>query len=1381
MTAVANRDAAAVAGAAARVWRGTAGQGGTDEVAGGAFLVGHGLAATCARVVADALGTDPAAPVPPAGAVRLDFPLVRDASGPPLTARVEQWTPPRPDGTGDRALLRLLGPLPAGVRMPPLRRADSLVRRGFSVLGFPAGLIDGVWSTGEFQPVPGNGRLGLLRSAPGEQPVSERFAGTPVWDTAAGAVIGMTVPGPTGHPARLMPITEVLGFDPEALPSPYRGLRPFDEAQAEQFFGRDADIERLVAASRRLPVVAVAGPSGAGKSSLLRAGLVPRLRAEGTRIIELRALPGVRPEEALAFSPGAGPALLVVDQFEELASVDPPAARALLDRIVRLTENGNGTVRAALTLRWAALDELLTPELAGTLEAGTLLLAPLDRDQLRQAIVRPADQPPGLGFEEGLVERLLDDAGTEPGQLPLVAALLADLWERREGGYLTLDAYRAAGGVAGAVAQHGERVIARFPEPARAEIRRLCTALARPDQLLRGDRFARRAIALNQLPPAQRELVPALARDRLLVVGGPPGTELVELAHQALIDHWPRLRDWLAEDRDFLSWREQLGTSRQRWEAANQEDGALLRGAALATATEWLATRRADVTPADLDYVRRGTARQRREVRRWRVVAAALAVLALGAAVLGTVTVYSSNQIAKQLATANADRLGRAALARLPDDAVAGTQLALAAYRSDPRSPRARAALAQAYLAMRSVDAVLPNLTPAPIYSAPVRGDIALVESDAELGLLSGVSGTAPRYRPVNDLPQSKLAVSPDGRQLAGVAPDGILVARDLANPEAPARPLPGPPVGTPASVYSLRYSTDAGRLAVLVREAPGQLRLVVKDVHTGELVPNGIAPLAEADRPDVQLTQDPNVAAVRTRSTPGRPADRLALLSLADGADLGEQPALTNFAGSRLLACDQNRAGPVDTDAVTATSVGTPDPPRRIVLPTVGGCYSARLSGDQNWLVVPEGSADNPQGSVVTLVSLATGEVRRAVLPHLPPKHPALASTAAFSDPRMPAVVTVDGRPSLLLAHGTSVLRLSTEPSVGPEGLADGIFVDTTDRYRVTRTASSVTVRDRATGRDLGTVNDLPQGTGVAGFDGARLWTVRVQRDHTADVTVYTVPELRPISRFRLPARSPDLPSPTAPSRAYALDVQSAADGGRVVALNDGVLSAWDPATGQPTGAPVPMEPAGPAAGPADILPQIWARPGHPGQVAVLNRDLSVELWDVPAGRRLTTLPVEISPELADGPRNVAAWDPSGARLAVLTKDRAVRVWNVDEAKPVGRPIPAPDAGELGGFDADGYLVLFGDAVTRTGAVIFLDLDAGGEAGSMTGPLPPLRLRDDGRRLVLTRGIGDQRLEIPLSAAAWRDKLCAVADRPFTPAELTTLPPGTDTDPPCR
>jgi hypothetical protein len=136
--------------------------------------------------------------------------------------------------------------------------------------------------------------------------------------------------------AYLVPIEHVLGLDPDLLPCPYQGLAPFTEAQAAYFFGRDADIERLVAAVAKERIVALAGPSGAGKSSLLRAGLVPRLPRAGTQIVELQ--PGATVHD---FEPDGTDQVLVLDQFEEVATRDPRQARDLLDDVVRLTGSGS--------------------------------------------------------------------------------------------------------------------------------------------------------------------------------------------------------------------------------------------------------------------------------------------------------------------------------------------------------------------------------------------------------------------------------------------------------------------------------------------------------------------------------------------------------------------------------------------------------------------------------------------------------------------------------------------------------------------------------------------------------------------------------------------------------------------------------------------------------------------------------------------------------------------------------------------------------------------------------------------------------------------------------------------------------------------------------
>jgi hypothetical protein len=522
-----------------------------------------------------AQGADPYAPEAPTATVRVDFPLV-DGGG-PVDAVVARWSPIREDGSGDVALLRLSTPAPA--RTPPVRRIGRLWGHDFRVLGFPEGRTSGVWASGRIRGEQGT-RWFQLHTSPGEPRVEPGFSGSPVWDAGSGAVVGMTVAairGDTTTVAYLIPIDTVFELDQELVPCPYPGARPFDTEHAAYFYGRDDDIGRLADAVSRQPLVAVAGPSGVGKSSLVRAGLLPRLRALGSPVVECRldADPVGSLVSALA-DPAPG-TVVVLDQFEELATLAPETAGALLNEVMARTSTGR--VRAVLTLRWAAFDRL-DPRLAAALDAATVLVTPLDRAGLREAIVGPAEQAPGLTFEEGLVDRILDDAGAEPGQLPLVSALLADLWDHREDGRATLRGYRECGGVAGALAQHADRVVGSVEADERT-LRRLFTALAEPG---RDGRFVRRPVPLRDLSVEQRSLAEKLAGGRLLVVT----RDTVELAHQALIDHWPRLNDWLTTDRRFLSWLASLQERRRRWETAGRDDGGLLRGAVLAAAVEWL-------------------------------------------------------------------------------------------------------------------------------------------------------------------------------------------------------------------------------------------------------------------------------------------------------------------------------------------------------------------------------------------------------------------------------------------------------------------------------------------------------------------------------------------------------------------------------------------------------------------------------------------------------------------------------------------------------------------------------------------------------------------------------------------------------------------------
>lgn len=932
------------------------------DVVGAGFLLGPDLVATCAHVVTTAIGGDPEHAAPPPGSVDLDFPLLPGA--PVHSAAVHRWQPIQADGGGDIAVLRLSSPAPPGARVPPLRRAERLWDHEFRVLGFPAGSADGVWATGRFRDLQGAGWLQLHGTTPGPV-IGAGFSGGAVWDATETAVVGMTVAAdrdPATATAYLLPVEQVLGIDPGLLPNPYRGLEAFDEEHADFFRGRDAEIGRLTSALARRQLVAVVGRSGVGKSSLVSAGLVPRLRAESLRVTACRLTPTIAPVMSLALAlpstqPGVDPlrraaqlgarllverdrptairelaagtarTVVLVDQFEELVAESPATARHLFGVLRDLLVAAPG-LKIVLTLRAESLNQLLgsasASDTVGVLDDSLVLVSPMNRGQLREAIVGPAERAPGLYFESGLVERVLDEAGTEPGRLPLVESLLTQLWERRTGGYLTIAAYEGLGGVAGAVAQQAERGMSAFPDPAdQVRVRRLLTALTRQGE---SGQFLRRALPLDQVPPDVVPVVERLARSRLVTVGsGADRQPVVEIAHQALIDNWPRLRRWLAEDRDFLVWQEQLDAALTAWESATQDSGALLRGSALSTAQDWVSARGVDLTQRRLDYVRASRARQRREVRRWRSVTAVLAVLVLAAGVLSVITVQRSDELADQLATANASTLATQSADRAIDNPDSATQFALAAYRSDPDSPQARDALATQYLATKDVETVMHGVSSGVENNFQLSrdGDTMLIRGTGGLEVRTGLTKSTQDSWRLPGVPDGARGVlSPDGKRVASGVADGRVLIWDVVGRSGPEElTTVDRPFDTESSIVG--FSPAGGRL--FLSTANGWSWYEVWDLKRGKRTREGV-PGAEVT--GMWLTGKENLALVRT--TPiDDPAGVLTLRDLDTGAELRRFPsgASVTRQGASVLSC----ASPApDEDAPSWRRSSTPPPARR-------------------------------------------------------------------------------------------------------------------------------------------------------------------------------------------------------------------------------------------------------------------------------------------------------------------------------------------------------------------------------------------------------------------------------------------------------------------
>jgi energy-coupling factor transporter ATP-binding protein EcfA2 len=614
------------------------------RILGAGFLVAPDVIATCAHVID---GETPVA----------DFPLLRSHDH--AVEVLEQ------DDELDIAILRLADPPPGALPVPARITGDVRDHR-FRTFGFPHDLPDGIWVTGRLVGAQGAGRIQMAQD-PDHWHIEPGFSGAPVWDEELAGVVGMvaTFTARNKTTAHLVPTTALGEAWTTPARNPYRGLQPFEEEHAALFHGRDNDIDRLVRLLERQDIVAVAGPSGSGKSSLVRAGLLPRLKQAGATVVDLGHDDGI-PE-----SPAPG-TVLVLDQFEETVVANPAAAREKLAAITRLVADQSrqpgrpAPLRAVLTLRSRSLDDLITKETVAELNRAVWFLEPMSLEQLTTAIERPAEVVGGLAFESGLVQRILDDTTDEPGTLPLVSLVLDQLWQRRHGGWLTHEAYEKLGRVPGALSNAADDVLASLNPRQRTAARHLLTRLTRGD----GEGgYARRSARLADLDPEIRVIAHDLATQRLVVIQD----QTVNLTHQALIDHWPQLHEWLAEDADFLNWQVKLQDL--------QEFGGLLHNAPLAEAADWLRARPEDIPGHQQQFIHRSVAAQRRTRNRWRTITAIVSVLALASALLLVVTLQANAELDRQLRSANATLLAGESLGATEGNPATALQMALAAWR----------------------------------------------------------------------------------------------------------------------------------------------------------------------------------------------------------------------------------------------------------------------------------------------------------------------------------------------------------------------------------------------------------------------------------------------------------------------------------------------------------------------------------------------------------------------------------------------------------------------------------------------------------------------------------------------------------------------------
>lgn len=392
---------------------------------------------------------------------------------------------------------------------------------------------------------------------------------------------------------------------------PFRGLLAFQAEHRRFFFGRDAEIAQVLRGMQALVdrgqprFLVVAGASGTGKSSLVLAGAVPQFLGAQPMLSLRQMRPGSQPvvalDQTLAQRPASVPLLLVVDQFEEIFTQTASATERdlFVRRLWSLASGRDPDVRVIITLRIDYLgrcgdvvidDAGLRLDRVAYDEAHRVFVAQPGSDALNAAIEQPAHRV-GLELQAGLTDRIVNDVGAEPGALPLLEDALDGLWQRRSDRTLTQAAYDALGGVVGALQGRADAIMHRLSRDHQTVAQRLLVSLVSIAE--DGALDSRQRVPVTDLRQSAHDadafdrVLHDLVDARLLVLDDAHQSPTVEVAHEALIRKWPRLRAWLDEDRAGLLIQRRINQAAQLWQTQQRDESLLFRGAQLAQATDW--------------------------------------------------------------------------------------------------------------------------------------------------------------------------------------------------------------------------------------------------------------------------------------------------------------------------------------------------------------------------------------------------------------------------------------------------------------------------------------------------------------------------------------------------------------------------------------------------------------------------------------------------------------------------------------------------------------------------------------------------------------------------------------------------------------------------
>jgi DNA-binding SARP family transcriptional activator/WD40 repeat protein len=590
---------------------------------------------------------------------------------------------------------------------------------------------------------------------------------------------------------------------------PYKGLASYQLDDAELFYGRDDLVAELVEAVRAAPFVVVVGSSGAGKSSALRAGLVKAVEAR--KLSDFRhasvITPGTVPLRSIYQVPTSAD-VIIVDQFEELFTLtdDEATQREFVRLLVGRVNDTSSRVVISLRADFYGYCTRI-PELAPLLARRQVVVGPLSEQELRVAITKPAEKA-GLVVAHELVDTIIAEAANHAGALPLVSHALVETWHRRNDDQLTLEAYREAGSIAAAIARTAERVYDSFPPAQQAQTEQLFLRLVEPGD---GTEHARRKVAHEQLAGSSidREVIDVLVEARLLTAGA----DGIEMAHEALIEAWPRLRSWIDDNRDGIRLHRHLTAAASAWAELGHDEGELYRGARLSAALSWIADAAPDLSDLERDFVDAAVGvsetelrRHVRANRRLRILVALSVVGVLVAATATVLAVSKADDADRGRAQAEAAQLVLTVRNNPDLSASAKLQLAVEADRR-ASTPDTRGLLLDVitqdlgFTAGRDTDLTLTGHTP-----TSANGGVLLGIDNNVLGLVLDTRTLEPRKQGLRNV----AAVVDTGSRLLGVRDTTALEIIDVDTGR-----IVGTPPGVSARPSQIGLSRDGTTLAV--------------------------------------------------------------------------------------------------------------------------------------------------------------------------------------------------------------------------------------------------------------------------------------------------------------------------------------------------------------------------------------------------------------------------------------------------------------------------------------------------------------------------------------------------------------------------------------